>query len=429
MNMQIEMIKRVLVSQREELDKMLGGGDIIERRTPEILAYLAHPNILVITGPRRCGKSVLANLLLGGKEYGYANFDDERLMEIGARELDTVLEAMYGLHGPELEFIVLDEIQNVLGWELFASRLRRTKKVIITGSNARLLSGELATHITGRYMDFNLFPFSFLEFLACRGLKISKESLYSTKEISQIKKQLESYIDMGGFPEVQKFGKPILGRIYDDIILKDAILRYGIRYRTTFRELARYLLANAGHEITFSRLGKHLSIKDVHTVKNYVDFLCSVYLVFLVERYSRKLKQRTIAPKKVYSIDTGLSGAVAPSEPEAIGRTMENIVGVELLRRNAFSDRPYEVFYWKDHRQREVDFVIVERGDVKTLLQVCHHFENQDTRKRELDNLVRASAELDCSELLLISWEDEEDMIHAGARIRQVPLWKWLLTA
>jgi predicted AAA+ superfamily ATPase len=426
--MQIEMIKRVLVSQREELDKILGGGDIIERRTPDILAYLTHPNILVITGPRRCGKSILANLLLKGKDYGYANFDDERLMDIGARELDTVLEAMYSLQGTQLEYIVLDEIQNVAGWELFASRLRRTKRIIITGSNARLLSGELATHLTGRYMDFNLFPFSFLEFLACRSVKISKESLYSTKEISQLKKQLEAYIDMGGFPEVQKFGKPFLGRIYDGIIMKDAILRYGIRYRTTFRELAKFLLANTGHEITFSRLGKLLSIKDVHTVKNYVDFLRSVHLVFLVERYSRKLKQRMIAPKKIYSIDTGISVAVAISEPEAIGRTMENIVGIELLRRNASSDRPREVFYWKDHQQREVDFVIVEKGRVKTLLQVCHHFESQDTRRRELDNLARASGELDCSELVIISWEDEEDLMHAGTRIRLVPLWKWLLT-
>jgi len=426
--MQIETIKRVLVSQREELDKLLGSGDIIERRTPDILRYLAHPNILVIMGPRRCGKSILSNLLLRGKQYGYANFDDERLMGIGARELDTVLEAMYGLHGPKLEYIVLDEIQNVLGWELFASRLRRTKKIIITGSNARLLSGELATHLTGRYMDFDLFPFSFREFLACRGLRISKESLYSTKEISQIKKQLETYVDMGGFPEVQKFGKPILGRIYDDIIMKDAILRYGIRYRTTFRELARYLMANAGHEITFSRLGKLLSIRDIHTVKNYIDFLRSVHLVFLVERYSRKLKQRMIAPKKIYSIDTGLSGAVAPSEPEARGRIMENIVGVELLRRNAFSDRPRELFYWKDHQKREVDFIILEKGKVERLVQVCHHFDSQDTRKRELDNLVRASRDLGCSELVVISWEDEEDMIHDGMRIHLVPLWKWLLS-
>ena len=426
--MRVETIRRVLVTQREELDHLFDNETILERRTPDLMRYLSHPNILAILGVRRCGKSVLASMLLRGKVHGYVNFDDERLGGFRASDLDMVLEAMYDMHGSDLEYLVMDEIQNVPGWELFANRLRRTKKVIITGSNASLLTGDLATHLTGRHLDFTLFPFSFSEFLGCRGMRISQASLHSTAEIAKIKRQLEAFIELGGFPEVQKFGKQILARIYDDIIMKDAVLRYGIRYRTTFRELARYLMGNAAHEFTYSRLGRFLSIKDVHTVKNYVDFLRSVHLLFVLERYSQKFKQRIIAPKKVYVIDTGLARAIAPAEPAGGGRTIENVVAVELFRRSAFSEPPQELFYWKDHQQREVDFVLVEKGRVQKLIQACQSLHDESTRKRELGNLVRASIELGCKDLSVISWEEEQDLVHDGKKIRVIPLWKWLLS-
>jgi predicted AAA+ superfamily ATPase len=426
--MRVETIRRVLVTQREELDHLFDNETIVERRTPDLMRYLSHPNILAILGVRRCGKSVLASMLLRGKVHGYVNFDDERLGGMKASDLDMVLEAMYGMYGSELDYLVMDEIQNVPGWELFANRLRRTKKVIITGSNATLLSGDLATHLTGRHLDFTLFPFSFGEFLGCRGMDIKQDGIYSTAEISKIKKQLEAFVELGGFPEVQKFGKQVLPRIYDDILIKDAVLRYGIRYRTTFRELARYLMGNAAREFTYSRLGRFLSLKDVHTVKNYVDFLRSVHLLFVLERYSRKFKQRIIAPKKAYVIDTGLARAVAPAEPEGGGRTMENIVAIELFRRAAFSEAPQELFYWKDHQQREVDFVLVEKGKVEKLIQSCLRLQDESTADRELGNLVRASKELGCKDLSVITWEEEQELVHDGKRIRVIPLWKWLLT-
>ncbi|MEM2976202.1 MAG: ATP-binding protein, partial [Thermoplasmata archaeon] len=400
--MQVEAIKRVLVSQREEIDELFRTERIVPRRTPDLLRFLARPNILAVLGVRRCGKSVLSNLLLRGMEYGFVNFDDERLSGIKARELDSVLEAMYSLHGPGLQYIVIDEAQNVPGWELFASRLRRTKRLLVTGSSAGLLSGELAARLTGRYIDFTLLPFSFDEFMLVRNFRVSDEVIYSTKGIASLKSLLQSYISTGGFPEAAQLGQGILRRIYDDIVTKDAILRYGVRYRATFRDMARYLMANSGHEITFSGLGRLFGLRDVHTVKNYVEFLSSVYLIFTLERFSRRLKQRALAPRKLYAIDTGLAGAVAPPESEARGRMMENAVAVELLRRAQLSDRPRELFYWKDHQQREVDFVVVEGGRATELIQVCHHFEDERTERRELDALARASRELGCRRLTLL---------------------------
>ena len=334
---------------------------------------------------------------------------------------------MYAMHGPKLDCLVIDEIQNVPGWELFASRLRRTKKVIITGSNARLLSSDLATHLTGRHIDFTLHPFSFGEFLGCRGVRTGQDVLHSTAGIAGIKGQLESYLELGGFPEVHKFGKQVLSVIYDNIIMKDAVLRYGIRYRTTFRDLARYMMGNAAREFTYSRLGRFLSIKDVHTVKNYIDYLRSVHLLFTLERYSGKYKQRIIAPKKAYVVDTGLARAVAPAEPEGGGRTLENVVALELVRRSVLAETPQELFYWKDHQQHEVDFVVVEKGRTRRLIQACRYMQDESTRARELGNLVRASRELGCKDLWVISWEDEQEQVRDGRRIRVVPLWKWLL--
>ncbi|MCG2736342.1 MAG: AAA family ATPase [Candidatus Methanoperedenaceae archaeon] len=155
--MDIEYIKRIIVDQKEEIEETFGKKTIIEREIPgeELIKFLEHPNILAVLGIRRCGKSILSHLLLRGRDYGYINFDDERISGIDAKDLNIILQAFYELHGNELEYFILDEIQNVPGWELFANRLRRTKRVIVTGSNAKLLSGELATHLTGRYVDFN----------------------------------------------------------------------------------------------------------------------------------------------------------------------------------------------------------------------------------------------------------------------------------
>lgn len=425
--MRAQDIKKVIIDQRNEIKEMFERERMITRAVPSLLDFLKHPNVLAVLGVRRCGKSVLSHQLLEGIEYGYVNFDDERLSGMDASDLNNVLSVLYELYGDKLEYFIFDEIQNVPRWELFASRLRRTKSVIVTGSNANLLSGELATHLTGRHIDFTLYPFSFAEFLDARNIKMPQGGRYSTADESAARKHLEEYIALGGFPEAGKFGAAMLARIYSDIIQKDAVMRYGIRNRKTFAELARYLVSNLGNEITYSRLRGITSIKNIHTVKNYIGYLSDVHLVMVLERFSFKLKQQYIAPKKVYCIDTGIANSVAFEPSESKGRLMENIVAIELFRRKAYWSPMTEIYYWKDAQQREVDFVLKGGKDVKTLVQVCYDAGGASARKREVSSLIKAGAELRCNDMRVITWEEEGEEVHAGTKITFVPLWKWLL--
>lgn len=425
----VEGIKRVVTTQKEEIEEIFEKERIIKREYGTDLGekYLIHPNVLAILGVRRCGKSVFSLLLLKQKKYGYINFDDERMGGIVAEDLDSVLQAFYELYGSDIEYLVFDEIQNVPGWELFVNRLRRTNKLIITGSNSKLLAGELATYLTGRYIDFTLFPFSFREFLIFNDVKIKREDFYSTKKTGEIKRLLERYVVEGSFPEAYKFGKKIVTRIYEDIITKDVINRYNIRYKKTFKDILRYLITNFSSEITFNKLKNIFEIKDLHTVRNYIDYANSAYLLFLIERFSFKLKQQIIAPKKIYCVDTGMINAISFRSDRNLGKVLENLVAVELLRRKNYWHNEWEVFYWKDHQQREVDFVIKEGTKVKQLIQVCHDINDLNTKERELRALFKASKELRCKNLLIIDWEREETLEKNGKKVEIVPLWKWLL--
>ena len=426
--MNVEELKKIIIDQREEIDGIFEKEKIIDRSVPneKIVNFLKYPNILAILGARRSGKSIMSLLLLKGMNYGHLNFDDERLAGIEARDLNLVLQAFYELYGTDLEYLIFDEIQNVPGWELFANRLRRTKRVILTGSNANLLSGELATHLTGRYIDFTLYPFTFGEFLKIKDIKINKEDFYSTKRVAELKNELRNYILLGGYPEVHKFGKPILVKIYEDIVQKDILLRYKIKNKKTFSEIAKYLVSNSSNEITFTKLKNMTSIKNVHTIKNYVDYLSSSYLTIILERFSFKLKNQTIAPKKVYCIDTGIINSVAFKVSENFGKLMENLVAIELLRRRSYWYPELEIYYWKDHQQREVDFVLKTGQLVEKLIQVTYASGKDEIADREIKSLVKASQELRCKDLLLLTWDYDDEIKIKELKIKCLPVWRWL---
>ncbi|MCJ7516795.1 MAG: ATP-binding protein [Methanomassiliicoccales archaeon] len=418
--MNVEQLKRIINEQREEIDYRFGKWKLVERELPKerVLEYLKAPNILAVLGVRRCGKTTFS-LMLERERCGYVNFDDERMIGIEAEELNDVLQALYELHGPEMEYIILDEIQNVAGWELFANRLRRTKKVIVTGSNSKLLAGELATHLTGRYMDFTLFPFSFREFLK---LKEQEVDVYSTASIAEAKNALRQYLKTGGFPEAHLLGPGMVSRIYGDIIQKDILRRHRIRRERQFFDFARYLVSNFSKEITFRKTANVTSLGNIHTIRKYVGYLESSYLVFLINRFSFKLKEQMKAPKKVYCIDTGIVNSMAFRFSEDMGRIMENVVAVELMRRNAYVGGG-SLFYWKDHQQREVDFVVKSNGSVGRLIQVSDASSRVDIEDREIKSLVLASDQLRCRNLMMITWDFEGEV----DSVECVPLWKWLL--
>lgn len=427
--MDIERIKNIIVEQKEELADFFKREKMIEREVElkQLQKFLAHPNVLVITGPRRAGKSILAITLFAGKNYGYLNFDDERLAGFNSDDFNSVLEAFYDLNGSDVEYLIFDEIQNISNWELFINRLRRTKKIIITGSNANLLSGELATHLTGRHLETILYPFSFREYLVARKIEIKKEDIYSTKKISKIKNQLQNYLDDGGFPETLLFGHAMVNKIYDDVITKDILLHYGVRNKKALRELANYIVSNFGKDLNYRKLGNVFAIKNVHTVKNYVEYLRKSFLIFILEKFSYKLKQQYITSKKVYGIDTGLVNSVAFQFSENSGRLMENAVLIDLMRRKNYFKLFTDVYYWSDFTNREVDFVIKKGAKIIQLIQVCQDLTNIETKEREIRALLLASKELRCNNLLIITANEEKIEKIEGKKISYIPLWKWLL--
>lgn len=414
----------IIKEQREELEKILREENVIKREgLEEAKGFLRYPNILAVLGLRRCGKSIFSYLLAKDAKMGYINFDDERLVGTKAEDLNRILQSFYELYG-DVEFIILDEIQNVGGWELFVNRLRRTKKVILTGSNSKLLSGELATHLTGRYIDVSLFPFSFKEFLKFR--QYFQNPPYTTREKAEILNFLKEYIEIGGLPEAYKFGKLMIARIYNDIITKDILFRYKIKKIDDLKKLAKYLISNISREFTYSKLAKSLGVKHVSTVSKWVSYLENSFLVFKLERFDFKLKQQFIAPKKIYCVDLGIVGVIGFRFSEEIGRMIENIVAVELQRRKLLLETS-EIYYWKDYFQNEVDFVVKVGKKVDKLIQVNYANGREDIKEREIKALIKAGRELRCGDLTMVTWDYESEEKFGQVKIKFIPLWKWLV--
>ncbi len=423
--MDAEYLKRIITDQERETEENLKKRRIIKREfLEEVGKELKKPNAVIIAGVRRCGKSTAALLLLEKKRYAHVNFDDPGLSDFSASDFKPLDEAIASLKG-DVENMLLDEIQNVRGWELYASKLRNTKKVIITGSNSRLLSGELATRLTGRYVMFTAFPFSFSEFLSYGGVSVNP---YATPDIAKAKKYLIKYLSIGGFPEASDLGVRYLLQVYDDILTKDVEARFNIRkYRAAFRDMAKYLILNTSNETSYSKLKNIFGIASVNTVKNYLAFLENAYLLFRLDRYSPKLKERMLSPKKIYCTDTGMASALGMEWNEDKSRLVETAVAIELQRRRSYFNPRAGVYYWKDYQQHEVDFVVVEGGKARQLIQVSYKLGNEKVRKREMTALLKASEELRCNDLLIITWDEEGVEEESRKKVRVVPLWKWLL--
>ncbi|MFO7966491.1 MAG: ATP-binding protein [Archaeoglobaceae archaeon] len=424
--MNAETLKKIIVDQKEEVERIFREEKIIEREFLTTWKSSMESDLIkVVTGVRRTGKSIFSMQLLERKQYAYINFDDERLAGINTEDLNLVLQAFYELYG-DIKYVFLDEIQNIDGWELFVNRLHRMGlNIVVTGSNANLLSRELASHLTGRHIPIEIYPFSFREFLDFEGFKI-KESLYSTKQKSILIKKLRDYIEWGGFPESVKDrdnAKLYLSTLYSTILSKDIVSRYNLRYVQTLKEIANYLISNFSQPMSYHKLKNIFEMGSTHTAKNYTSYLEETYMVYLLSKFSFKHKEVLASPKKAYVIDTGLINALTFRMSENMGRLMENVVLVELLRKST----ELELYYWKDYQQREVDFVVKQGTGIIQLIQVTYADAESEINQRETKALVRASDELKCKNLVCITWDYEEDIQVDNKTIRCVPLWKWLI--
>ncbi len=397
--------------------------DRYEERLFEFDSTLAQ----VVIGVRRSGKSTLCHkvLLEHGVKYGYANFDDDRLAKLQTEDLNTVLSCIYQVYGTDIQYIFLDEVQDVEGWHLFVNRLLRTNlHIVVTGSNAKLLSGELATHLTGRYNEIHLFPFSFHEY--CNFHKIDTNSI-TTKADAERKRAFMDYISNGGFPEIQNIRnkRGYVQSLIEAIVSKDIQRRFNIRNVDALRKTANHLINNVCQEVKYDKLAELLGLSDT-TTKKYVDYLRQAFLIQLLIKHSFKSKER-IRNAKAYIVDSGLQNNRENSfAPENIGWRLENVVYIELLRRcsNDFLD----VYYFKaSPRSKEVDFVVCNQDKAVELIQVAYDIDNDKTFKRETSALVNASAALHCDKLTLIAMTSTRDVVVENKSIRIYSVLEWLL--
>lgn len=381
----------------------------------------------VVIGVRRSGKSTLCHkvLLEHNIIYGYVNLDDDRLINIQTEDLNTILSCVYQIYGTDIQYLFLDEIQNVDGWYLFVNRLLRTGlHIFITGSNAKLLSGELATHLTGRYNEIHLFPFSFSEY--CDFHNIDKFNI-TTKADAERKRALMDYINVGGFPEIQNIRnkRGYVQSLIEAIVTKDIQKRFNVKNIDALRKTAHHLINNACQEVNYDKIAELLGITD-NTARKYIDYLRQAFLIQLLTKYSYKSKER-IRNTKAYVIDPGVqNNRDSAFAPENIGWRLENVVYTELLRRcaNNFLD----IYYYKPNpRAKEVDFVVCDLNRAIELIQVAYDISNENTLNRELNSLINASTALNCNKLSLIAFSPSQDITIQGKTIHIIHIIDWLL--
>ncbi len=414
------MIKDIITLQKRELSQKRK--ELYIPREAE-LKELKSDLIKVVIGPRRAGKSLFSIHSLNRlSNFGYVNFDDEKLTDV--TDYNKIISAIQDVYNKP-KHLLLDEIQNLAKWELFVNRLQRQGySLIITGSNSKLLSSELATHLTGRYASILLFTFSPKEFL-----KFNKQELTE----SETKSRLDSYLELGGYPEplVKELNyKDYLSTLLDSIIYKDIVKRFRIRSAQGIEDLASYLISNIAKGYSYNTLMQVTKCKSVHTVERYLNYLEESFILFKLNRFSFKLKEQIKSPKKIYCFDNGFITTKAFRLSRDAGRMYENTVAIRLKKKEL--EKKISVFYWKNQQQQEVDFVIKKNAKVKQLIQVCRDITDPAVKKREIRALILASRELSCRNLLVITGdyeaESSEEWFGLKRRIKFVPLWKWLIT-
>jgi len=394
--------------------------------------------VITITGPRRAGKSYLMRQMVrrlsekGVKRENilFVNFEDPRFTSLDTKLLAQIYDVYKGFLSPtDTPYIFFDEVQEVDEWEKWVRTMHELKKakIIVSGSNAHLLSRELGTLLTGRHLDLTVFPLSFAEYLTFNKVEVKKSFDVIGKE-AEIDGLLHRYIETGSFPEVTLSMKKteILFNYFDDILTKDLLKRFRVRKAPAMKALIKYYFSNAANLMTFTSAGKFLQV-HTNTIERFSGYFGDVYLIFLLKRFSYKVREQEKSPRKVYCVDTGLCNSLGFRFSENIGRLAENIVFLALKRKQILEPQ-VELFYWKDIHHREVDFVIKEGLKVKNLIQVCWNMHDEKAKNRELRSLQKAMKELNVSMATIITEDTEGNENLNDNIVKVMPLWKWLLS-
>lgn len=420
------MLKDIILKQKSEKERLLSLQYIERAKASETKKWLDSDLTKVILGPRRAGKSVFALMLLKDRPFGYFNFDDEGISGEGTN-YDELMKELHLVFG-ETRTLLFDEIQNLPRWELFVSRLQRAGyNLVLTGSNAKLLSKELSTALTGRHIPVQILPFSFKEFLQAKKYTVPLAELSLPREKARFLGLLKSYVTDGGYPEVVVKGldaSGYLGVLFDSVLFKDVVKRHKVRFSGAIDNLGSYLINNVASPYSLRKLTNVLSFRSGVTLEKYLGYLIEAYMVFSLNRYSHKAGERIRSPKKVYVVDNGFVGAKAVRHSPDSGALMENLVFTELVKRDLEPNRDF--FYYKTRNNREIDFVIKRGTEVEELVQVVYEV-NFDTEQREIKALVEASHELHVKKLTVLTWDEKKQVEKGDVMINFIPLWEWLL--
>ncbi|HLC55714.1 MAG TPA: ATP-binding protein [Candidatus Nanoarchaeia archaeon] len=398
-----ETLRKVVKIQREELSLFELG---VHREESDKIK-IDIPFAVILSGIRRCGKSTLLRQLMEKiKGYYYFNFEDSRATDFEISDFEK-LDEIFHEEYKDQDYYFFDEIQNIPKWELFVRRLIDTKKhVIITGSNASLLSKELGTKLTGRHLTHEIFPFSFKEFISLNKDKLNIKSF-------------ERYLIDGGFPEYLKLKRPdILQELLKDVIARDITTRYKIRNQKTLNDLAVYLLTNIGKQFTYNSLKKSFKLGSVNSVTSFISYFEDTYMIFTIPRFDYSLKKMLVRPKKIYSIDNGLSIKNSSSFFDDRGRLLENAVFINLRKRYK------DIFYFQENN--ECDFLVRDGTSITQAIQVCYEI-NRDNKDREINGLLEAMNKFKLKNGMILTYDQSDKFVIKDKIIKAIPVWKWLL--
>ena len=414
-------MKTIVLNQRKERDELLSRQYLTRRSNHDEDMLLNSHLIKLITGPRRVGKSTQALLMLRDKNFAYLNFDSQQLLD--AWDANLVMRMLDDVY-PGYDYLLLDEVQNLEGWDLWVSELYRIgKNLVITGSNAKMLSSEMATVLTGKYLQVEMLPFSLEEFFDWNKLELHN---LKPEQDAECKVLTDDYMRNGGYPEVvasRQLVRSYLDTLFDSIVWKDVAKRHNVRNITDLNNLAMYLVSNFCNPLSANELSEELGFSSVNTTKKFMDYLHEPYLFYYLSRYNNKLKLMKKAPRKVYVVDNGFVAAKAFSLSENLGRLLENQVFIELIRQGYDTEKT--MFYYRSRNDKEVDFVLRKETRVERLVQVCYDLSSPKTEKREVDSIVECAGELKCSNLTIVTKEDERTIEKDGYTINVLPISKF----
>lgn len=414
-------MKNIILNQRKERDELLSRTYLTRRSSQSVDTLLNSHFIKLITGPRRVGKSTQALQMLRDKKFAYLNFDSQSLLDNwNANLVMRMLDDVY----PGYEFLLLDEVQNLDAWDLWVSELyRQGKNLVITGSNAKMLSSEMATVLTGKYIQVEMLPFSLEEFFDWHKLFSHRQNGESDIELSVL---MDDYLRNGGYPEVvaaRQLTYSYLDTLFDSIVWKDVAQRHKVRNISDLNNLAIYLVSNFCNSVSANELTQELGFASVNTTKKFMDYLHEPYLFYYLPRYNNKLKLMKKAPQKVYLVDNGFVAAKAFALSDNLGRLLENQVFIELVRRGYDTDKT--LFYYHSRNDKEVDFVLRKGPRIERLVQVCYDMSSPKTEKRELESLIECAGELNCSNLTIVTNNEERTIKKGDYTVEVVPISKF----